>query len=362
MTQSPALVLIAGVTLLSSPAPIGDIGLRAQTRSWTFEQLLVSPTADELQRVDAAWARKARVIDKVALVGTTTVPVGSDQFEARLYSHTLNGTQRCGAILLPPGAARASLAGLVDIGDIRWDYPDRNLTNGPYVANILGDSARNFALIVPCSRGTGLRIGSLIIRAEGDRRDAWEGVAEDAMAFLTVALSITPQVDPDRLGAYGYSRGGGVALIVGERDSRVRAVLDFAGPTDWFSAMGRPGVDWPRQLEQAAGNPALRPDTRESQFLDFFVRDRDTLALSELRRRLIAASPLYFAEKLPAFQVHHGQDDTPVPVRNATAIRDRLTTPASLRRVFIYAGAGHSLDKTEALTTARAFLLERLGK
>jgi dipeptidyl aminopeptidase/acylaminoacyl peptidase len=128
---------------------------------------------------------------------------------------------------------------------------------------------------------------------------------------------------------YGYSRGGGVALIVGQRDPRIKAVLAFAAPTDWFSAMGRPGVDWPKRLEEASRDPSLQPDTRESQYLDWFVRGREALPLAELRRRLIASSPLYFAEKLRAFQIHQGENDGPVPARNAFALRDRLGPAAA---------------------------------
>ena len=158
--------------------------LVAQPPAWTFAELLRPPSPDELRLVDESWARKSWKLDGTSRIGTTTVPVGSLRFDAHLYSFNLNGSPRCGAVLLPSGAVNLPLAGLVDIGDIRWDYPDRDLTNGPYVAGILGERTRDFALIVPCARGMGLRVGQLASRAGGDRRDAWEGAAEDAMAEL----------------------------------------------------------------------------------------------------------------------------------------------------------------------------------
>lgn len=336
-------------------------GVSTDERRWTFDELLNPPAAAELDRVDRDWAGKEWTVSDIRLVGATTVPLGPDLFEARLYTHALNGSRRCGAVLVPQGAGPASLIGLVDIGDIAWDYRDRDLTNGPYVGRILGDRARGFAVIVPCARGMGLRVGDLRVSADGDRRDAWEGVAEDAIAFLTVALSLTPRIDRERLAAYGYSRGGGVALIVGQRDPRIKAVLAFAPPTDWFSAMGRPGQNWAERLELASRDSALAPDTRENQYLDWFVRDREALPLAALRRRLVGASPLYFTEKLPAVQIHHGENDGPVPVRNATAVRDRLPANDDNRRVFIYPGVGHRLDETVALTTGRAFLMTHLA-
>jgi hypothetical protein len=347
------------LTLLLAPAASGCANAQTPSKTWTFEQLLRPPVDAELERVDRDWAQRKWAVNDIKLVGIRSVPVGSERFEARLHTYTLNGSQRCGAILLPPASAGRALAGLVDIGDIRWDYPDRNLTSGPYVAKILGDRAREFVLIIPCARGMALQVGDVRIGAEGDRRDAWEGVAEDAIAFVTVALTTTREIDRERLGVYGYSRGGGVALIVGERDPRIKAVLAFAAPTDWHTGMGRPGENWPERMEAAWRDPGLQPDTRESQFLDWFVRYGATLPLADLRRRLIGASPLYFASKLPAFQIHQGEDDRPVPARNAILVRDRLA-PNDSQRVFIYSGAGHMLDDTPALAAAREFLVERL--
>jgi hypothetical protein len=105
----------------------------------------------------------------------------------------------------------------------------------------------------------------------------------------------------------------------------------------------------------------LRPDTRESQFLDFFVRGRETLSLRELRRRLVAASPLYASGRLPPFQAHYGENDVSVPVRNATLLRDRIAPGVASRKVFIHAGAGHRLDDTDAIAMARAFLIEQIA-
>jgi pimeloyl-ACP methyl ester carboxylesterase len=357
--RSPRCVSHVFHALLIVAAANACAGAQNTATSWTFEQLLRAPTADELERVNREWAQKKWAVGSIQLAGTTTVPIGSERFEARLYTYSLNESQRCGAVILPPAAGERSLTGLVDIGDVTWDYRDRDLTNGPYVARILGDRARDVVLVVPCSRGMALRVGNARVSAEGDRRDAWEGVAEDAMAFLTVALSTTQAIDPKRLGVYGYSRGGGVALIVGERDPRITTAVAFAAPTDWFWAMGRPGENWPDRMEAARRDPGLEPDTRESQYLDWFVRDRETLPLADLRRRLVGASPLYFVERLPAFQIHQGEDDGPVPSRNATLVRDRLA-PNDSQRVFTYPGAGHMLDNTPALGTAREFLIARL--
>jgi pimeloyl-ACP methyl ester carboxylesterase len=126
--------------------------------------------------------------------------------------------------------------------------------------------------------------------------------------------------------------------------------------------MGRPGLDWPSRLAEAWQQENLPPDSRESQFFDFFLRDRETLPLSALRQRLAAASPLYFADRLPPVQVHHGEADRPVPLRNVTLLRDRLSGGSRFSEVRVYPGAGHQLEDTPAFGIARMFLVEHLLK
>ncbi|OFW34669.1 MAG: hypothetical protein A3J28_03400 [Acidobacteria bacterium RIFCSPLOWO2_12_FULL_60_22] len=56
---------------------------------------------------------------------------------------------------------------------------------------------------------------------ETDERD-------DALAAIAF-LRALPEVDPLRVGLVGQSFGGSLALLVAERDSTLRAVIDFAG-------------------------------------------------------------------------------------------------------------------------------------
>ena len=328
--------------------------------TWTFEQLLAPPTASEIEAVDQAWPTQlpvadARVVNRVAM----TYDVGGE-YEIRVVTHRYGTEERCGFVLVPRGAARGSLAALIDVRDIRWDYPPRDISRGAFVmTNILRDAARQFAIVMPCLRGESLRVDGHTATAQGDRRDAWEGAALDTIAFTTAALEVTPEIDPAHIVVYGYSRGGGVALLVAQRDPRVRAVLAFAAPTDWFRAMTDQDGPWSERLAAAARDSALPPDTLRNQFLEWFVRGRDAEDLALLRRRLLASSPLYFVERLRAGQVHHGSADSAVPVENATALRDAARTANVKVDIRIYAGAPHLIPESAgAFGPARTFLLD----
>ena len=357
LTAIAAALMVHGPTGADNTPPKGT----EKPRAWTFEELLAPPSSAEVDAVDREWATVSRAADSVTRTSTTRVVIGGHWFDVRFITHRVTGPLHCGAVLVPSGATQRSLPAIVDVPSVRWDYNTRNISEGPYLmTRILESEARRFVFIVPCLRGNALEMNGTYLRAEGDRRDAWQGAAQDAMTFLTAALVDTSEIDPDRITVYGYSRGGGVALLVGERDPRIRAVLAFAAPTDWFKSMKR-GTTWPQDLQAASVDPDLRPSTLASQFLDWFVRDRNHLPLSGLRQRILASSPLYFAGRLPVTQVHQGEDDPAVPVQNATALRDALQTSGKVRsEVYLYPGKGHLLDGTAAMATARAFLLKEM--
>ena len=62
---------------------------------------------------------------------------------------------------------------------------------------------------------------------EGDLPEgwAWDGMrVADALAAVTVATML-PEVDPERIGCYGHSLGGEVAMLLGALDLRVKATV-----------------------------------------------------------------------------------------------------------------------------------------
>jgi dipeptidyl aminopeptidase/acylaminoacyl peptidase len=244
---------------------------------------------------------------------------------------------------------------VLDHSDISWDYPPRDISRGPFVAQILGEGARQAAILVPCFRGMTLKLNELSDTAEGDRSDAWAGASLDARAFLTVALHRFPSLPADIV-AYGYSRGGGVALLTGERDRRIDRVAAFAAPTDFFVAMARDDPDWAEQLRERArqGNPP--EDDRAYQYVDWFFTG--ATGEFEIRQRMLRASALYFLKRLPKSTLYQGGADRPVPPENAVAVQTWAeNTGRDDIEVRIYPGAPHLLSETSAFAEARSFIL-----
>jgi acetyl esterase/lipase len=143
----------------------------------------------------------------------------------------------------------------------------------------------------------------------------WPAQLEDAQRAVrwVRANAETYGVDPDRLGALGYSAGGKLAAMLGTRDgqddtdpalakysSRVSCVVDLAGPID-------PAIPFPTPDDNASQAALLggTPDEVPNAYKDYSV-------LSHIDGH---SAP---------FLVLHGTKDTIVPVANSRKLVDSL--------------------------------------
>lgn len=187
------------------------------------------------------------------------------------------------------------------------------------------------------------------------------------MKFQIIPASAVVVADPDRAAVIGYSRGGTVALLAGERDRRVGLVLDVVGPVDHFVAMDPPwGFRWPEILADDMRDgtaPTLEEERESSQVFDHFL-DRvltDREGLDGIRHRMLASSPLYFLEALPELHAHYGPEDNAVPPANPRMLRERLEELGMLgpgRTVTLYEGRGHDTDPYQVQQATVASLVK----
>jgi acetyl esterase/lipase len=140
-------------------------------------------------------------------------------------------------------------------------------------------------------------------------------------------------LDEQRLAVWGASAGGHLAALVGttgdvarfdtvgdhrDRSSRVQAVIDWFGPTD-FTRMGNKSVD-PRSAESLllGGPPAQHPD------------------------RAAQANPItYVSPDDPPFLIMHGEDDVGVPIVLSELLHEALSKAGVESQLVRIAGAGH---------------------
>jgi tetratricopeptide (TPR) repeat protein len=325
--------------------------------------VFAKPTADEIAAVEKDWASRDLKPRGVKEELKSVVTIADRKFNVRIVSHLVHGKRHFGAIILPPNAAPGCCPVIIEAKGVSPTYFPLELENLS-APRMMGDLAHHFVYVVPTYRGEVLNFNGATYTSEGDRTDALDGATDDAIALLSVAIQTTPQIDPTRICAFGRSRGGTVAMLTGIRDKRVDCVVNWAGPTDWFYAMGTEGWTeeelWSEALRTRANT--LQPGGQNVE--RFLKRAIDGGAgLEDVRHRMIASSPLYFANRVPRSQHHYGLEDPSVPVRNARDLIAQLRrrrVPATRYQAFLYPGQGHDTDRLLAPIKSREFIVRVL--
>jgi len=346
----------AGLRMLRHVEPVGG-----WTVPFTMDELFASPSAAEISEVVETWAARDLRPRSVRVESRIPIRYESTDAEIRVVSHRIRGSLHYGAIIVPAGASPGSCAVVVEAKGVSPSFFPLVLDDPPYSIRFLGDAATRFIVVLPSYRGETLKIGGQTFTSEGDRSDSWDGATDDAIAFLNAALKVTPEADPSRIGIFGKSRGGTVALLAAARDSRFRCVVAWSAPTDHFAEMVQSG--WlPRERTAEGLRQKSARDKLAGQFIETFLRGaiEGEEDLHEVRRHMIASSPLYFADRLPPAQLHYGDDDNVVCGGNGRAL-ERRVKDASRIEAFHYPAAGHDLDQDAAFEHSRRFLLRSLG-
>jgi acetyl esterase/lipase len=143
-------------------------------------------------------------------------------------------------------------------------------------------------------------------------------------------------VNPQRIGAFGFSAGAHLACLLGvtakedglegkggnaDQSSAVQAVVSFFGPTDFTRPV------WSKEVQERHLTPFLGGTAKEK---------------AEVYRR---ASPLTYAgKKSPPFLFVHGTADAIVPIAQSEAMVEKLQEAGVSARLVSMDGEGHFWD------------------
>jgi dipeptidyl aminopeptidase/acylaminoacyl peptidase len=328
---APALLgLLAACSDGGTEPPVGRI-----VAGVDLDVLFADPEPWEIQAIEAEWAGRSPGAADATIERDTVVAVG-DSIRVRVVSHDVEGVRHYGGII----TAKAPVGPAPVVVYAHGGDAGVSLNDVLLLLAFLGDLGGEFVWVVPSFRAESLRLFTEVFTSEGPA-SPWDRDVDDALSLLDVVLQLEPAADPGRIGAFGLSRGGGVAMLMGIRDPRIDRVVEFFGPTDFFEA-----------YVQEVTAEALRGSPRDLPGLAFldetFIQPlrRGELTVAEVRPELIRRSAVLFAERLPALQVHHGDADDVVDVGQAESL---IATMAALGRgapefeSYIYQGGGHSL-------------------
>ncbi|CAN5756940.1 hypothetical protein BH23GEM11_BH23GEM11_06660 [soil metagenome] len=347
-----ATLLVLSTLLLA--AACGDSAMEPTNRivgGVDLDALFSAPTPAEIAAVESEWAGRDVSAHGYVLEREESASIGGGGATLQVVSHTVGGLRHFGAVLVPDGFSSGELPVLVYAhGGDRGTSAEELLV----VAAAVHASGARFVYVAPTFRSESLVLATRTFISEGPP-SPWDQDVDDALALLNTVIAHVPEADPSRIGVLGFSRGGGVALLMGIRDARIDAVVNFFGPTDFFDG-----------YVQGVVEDALRMNPRDLPGLAFldsaFIQPlrEGTIHLDALRIELVRRSAVLFADRLPPLQTHHGTADAVVDVSQARSLDEALTrlgrTPPDYE-VFIYPGAGHSpLEMPIALQRAFDFL------
>ncbi len=196
-----------------------------------------------------------------------------------------------------------------------------------------------------------------------------------AIRFLRAKAS-EYNVDPERIGVWGGSAGGHLVALLGVTDgvrelegdggnpgvsSRVQAVCDFFGPTDFIVIKDA----------KMSGDPKA-----EQKLKDFRLADDNNVVTKllggpvEHKKELAEqASPIHYVRNIaadrknfPPFLIMHGDEDPIVPVEQSTTFHDALMAAGLDSSLRVYKGAKHGGLGGDSMKVVEDFFDKNLKK
>ena len=174
----------------------------------------------------------------------------------------------------------------------------------------------------------------------------YSGLVIDVVNLIRAIPSL-PQADPQRIGLWGHSMGGGVTMKVLMLDTPVRAAVLYssvsADDADLIARWG-PGCIGDiatGELNYGCNSADVLPEDMPSGLIDAYLRAADDL------KTLRAISPIYHLElvKVP-LQIHYGTEDGKVyagtPPEWSQKLQQALVQAGARSELFAYQGQGHS--------------------
>ena len=241
-----------------------------------------------------------------------------DNQEIRIYQYQIDGVVRYGSVFLPPNYQGQSLPVVIMLEGLdqsNRELPVRGTLNFyQYYASQLGE----FIAINPIFRGS-FHQSSVRYESEGNFCDAYDGAADDAIALLNIVAQEIPEADTDTVLAVGGSRGGNVALLLGQRETRVKMSIDLAGPVDFY-----------RQ--------SVASHYQEQYQCQFF----DGFNAQSAKMKMLASSPLHFVDRSPITRIHHAEKDSVVPIWNAMEMNNALVEAEKDVVLYSYSRGSHT--------------------
>jgi dienelactone hydrolase len=289
------------------------------------------PTAEHLQQVVEEWELRDLSPAGVQLLSQDNRDPG---FEVRIYGYLVEDQLQYGIVSIPTADTDTPYPIVLEADGLNQSDPS---FDGDRWLRRVHDKLSEAVYLVPVFRGRTLRFNGASLKAEGDFCDAYDGAVDDSIALLNVVEADVPAADSSHVMVVGGSRGGTVALLLGERDDRIVLVSSGSAPTNFYHADVR--------------------DMYSSQYKCQFLANK---TVDQSRQRMLASSPIFHPMQGSVGKVYvdHGERDPVVPPWNSREIVAVLETQGVDVDYLEHPGAAHDLTLESAYMTRQQTIFE----